>query len=65
MIGMKRREERKAKQLELAAAVRLVTEHYPGIAPIVQGRVNHVKRRYVGLVAIALATCELVAVVLG
>lgn len=55
--------EEKAK--EVAELLAFAKENYPAIAPMVEGRLNHILRRYTGLVVIAVAACELVSVVLG
>lgn len=53
------------KQEEIAELLAFAKENYPAIAPMVEGRLNHILRRYAGIVAIAVAACELVGVVVG
>ncbi len=53
----------KAKDLE--ELLKYAKENYPAIEPLVRGRLNHIKRRYAGIIAMAVGACELVRVVLG
>ena len=55
--------EEKAKEIQELLA--FAKENYPAIAPMVEGRVNHWKRRAGGLIVIAVAACELLSVVVG
>ncbi len=55
--------EEKAREIKELLA--FAKENYPAIAPVVEGRLNHILRRYAGLVAIAVAACELLSVVVG
>ncbi len=42
-----------------------VKKFYPSVAPLVEGRLNHIKRRYAGIFAAAIVACEIVAQVLA
>ncbi len=42
-----------------------VKTNWPTIAPLVEGRVNHFKRRLGGAIGIAIVACEVLQVVLG
>ncbi len=53
------------KAKEIQALLQYAKENYPAIAPLVQGRLNHIKRRYAGIFGAAIVACELLAVVLG
>lgn len=55
--------EEKAK--ELAELLAFAKENYPAIAPMVEGRLNHILKRYAGIAVLVGAACELVQVVLG
>ncbi len=52
------------KAREILELLQYAKETYPAIAPLVEGRLNHIKRRYAGLIALAVGACELVQVVL-
>ena len=58
-------EEQKAKAQEIKKLVAFVKENYPAIAPMVQGRINHFKRRMVYVAAAVGGVCEIVQLVLG
>ena len=53
------------KAQEIQELLAYAKETYPAIAPLVEGRLNHIKRRYAGLIGIAVVACELVQLVLG
>ena len=53
------------KAREIKELLAFAKENYPAIAPMVEGRVNHWKRRAGGLIGIAVVACELVQLVLG
>ena len=53
------------KVRELRELFAFVKENYPTIAPMVQGRVNHFKRRMVYVAAAVGGVCEIVQLVLG
>ena len=53
------------KAEEIKELLAFAKENYPAIAPTVEGRLNHILRRYAGLVAVAVAACELLNVVVG
>ncbi len=53
------------KTRELLELLQYAKKNYPAIAPLVEGRLNHIKRRYAGIFASALVACEIVAQVLG
>ncbi len=54
-----------SKEQDLLELLEYAKETYPAIAPLVQGRLNHIKRRYAGVFAVAIVACELLAQVLG
>ncbi len=54
-----------AKAKELKELLAFAKEQYPAIAPMVEGRVNHFKRRFAGAIGVAVVACELVQLVLG
>ena len=51
------------REREILELLEYAKETYPAIAPLVEGRLNHIKRRYAGLIAIAVGACELVQLV--
>lgn len=53
------------KQKQILELLAFAKENYPAIAPMVEGRLNHIKLRYGGLIAIAIGACELLQLVLG
>lgn len=53
------------KAREIRELLAFAKENYPAIAPMVEGRVNHFKRRFAGAIGVAVVACELVQLVLG
>ncbi len=53
------------KAQEIQELLQYAKENYPAIAPLVKGRLNHIKRRYAGVFGAAIVACELLAQVLG
>ena len=62
---MNSNEDVNTKAQEIAKLLAFAKENYPAIAPMVESRVNHWKRRAGGLIGIAVVACELVQLVLG
>ena len=53
------------KQAEIRQLLEYVKVNYPTIEPLVQGRLNHFKRRMAGGIGIAIVACEVLQLVLG
>ena len=53
------------KEEDIKNAIDLITENYPAVAPLFNSRMHHIKAKYAGVIAIAVAACELLSVALA
>ena len=53
------------KERQILGLLAYAKEHYPKLKPLLNFQLHHVKTKYAGIIAIAIAACEILTLVLG